>query len=188
MPLAAAYFTWVTATNIYPATWTFFTRAAYGWSSQTIGLSLTVVGISMALTQTLVIKRLVARFGEARTAMLGIGFSVSFFLLLAGGLPGIWVLSLTIFMGIQGVVMPSINALMSQSVSSSNQGELQGFNGSLAALALLIAQIAYNSLLSFFTQSGEVSYFPGAPFLLASVFGLISLSILYYQSREIKHK
>lgn len=183
LPLVAAYFIWLCATNIYPAAWTFFSRAAFGWDSKMIGLSLTIVGVSMAVTQIFVIKRLITRFGETTTAMIGIGASMAIFLLIASGVPGIVVMAMTILMGIQGVVMPSVNALMSKRVSPSNQGELQGFNGSLAALSLLIAQLCYNTLLSYFTSTTASTYFPGAPFLLAAVFGLISLSILYYLRR-----
>ena len=186
LPLAGAYFTWACATNIYPASWPFFTRAAFGWDSKMVGISLTILGISMALTQVFVIKRLVARFGELATAILGIIISILMFLCLALGVHGMLVMLMIAFIGLQGVVMPSINALMSQRVSASNQGELQGFNGSLAALALLIAQILYNSLLSYFTSEAAPIYFPGAPFVLVMFFCLFSLAILYHHSKAHK--
>lgn len=188
LPLAAAYFTWVCATNIYPASWPFFARAAFGWDSQMVGLSLTIVGISMALTQVFLIKILVGRFGEALTATIGICVATTFFIAIVFGIPGHVILPLTLFMGMQGMVMPSINALMSRRVSSSNQGELQGFNGSLAALALLIAQLGYNSLLAFFTSDEAPVYFPGAPFVLATFFALCALSLLYYEIRRSSAK
>lgn len=179
LPFAGAYFLWVCATNIYPASWPFFSRAAYGWDSEAVGFSLTLVGVSMALTQIFLIKRLVTKFGERVTAIIGIAVASAFFVTLAAGMPGSLVLPLTLLMGIQGVVMPAINAMMSQRVSSSNQGELQGFNGSLAALALLIAQLGYNSLLSHFTSDDASIYFPGAPFVLAIMFSLGAILILY---------
>ena len=179
LPFASAYFLWVCATNIYPASWPFFSRAAYSWDSQTVGLSLTLVGVSMALTQIFLIKRLVAKYGERRTAILGISVASVYFAGIALGVPGSLVLPLTLLMGIQGVVMPSINAMMSQRVSASNQGELQGFNGSLAALALLIAQLGYNTLLAYFTSAEAPIYFAGAPFVLAIAFSASAIVILY---------
>jgi len=188
LTLAAAYFAWVCATNIYPSSWTFYSRAAFGWDTQMVGISLTVVGISMAFTQAVLLKRMIERFRECVTAMLGIMISIVFFVLLAIGIPGSLVMTLTFFMGVQGVILPSINAMMSQRVSAKNQGQLQGFNGSLAALALLIAQLSYNSLLSFFTAEDAPLFFPGAPFVLAILFALIALSILLRQKIKGSHE
>lgn len=183
--LAAAYFCWLCATNIYPASWPFFSRAAFDWDSQTVGLSLTIVGMSMAMTQILLVKRLVARFRESNTAILGIAIATSFFIALAIGIPGHFVLICTVFMGMQAMVLPSMHALMSQRVSASHQGELQGLNGSLAALALLIAQLGYNSVLAHFTSEEAAFRFVGAPFVIASVFGLLAIVLLLREKSRV---
>ena len=80
--------------------------------------------------------------------------------------------------GIQGMIMPSLNAMMSRRTPSDSQGELQGFNGSLAALAALIAPLIYNTSLSFYTSPEASIYFPGAPFLIAGFITFLALICL----------
>ncbi|GAB5486046.1 MAG: hypothetical protein Pars93KO_24800 [Parasphingorhabdus sp.] len=74
--------------------------------------------------------------------------------------------------------MPSINAMMSRRTPNNMQGELQGFNGSMAALAALIAPLLYNGSLSYFTSDAAPFRFVGAPFAIAAIVGLIPLILL----------
>lgn len=184
LPIASIYFIWICATNIYPASWTFYATAQFGWSNQMIGISLTIVGISMVITQVFIIGRMVSKYGERVTALIGLSFAILGFSVMSQVTNGFIALAISAVMGIQGVVMPSLNALMSRRTSASNQGELQGFNGSMAALALLIAQLSYNSLLSYFTSEDAPFRFAGAPFVLAAIFAIISLVMLLNISKK----
>ena len=181
LPLILAYFVWLCTINIYPVSWSYYSRVAFSWDSELVGISMTIVGLSMASAQILLIGRLITAIGERRTAMVGISTALTLFALLVIGIPGVAALVLGAFMGLLGLVIPSITTMMSRKVSASHQGELQGLTGSLSALGALIAQLSYNSLLSYYTSETTPVHFPGAPFLLAIIFGLISLSILYYQ-------
>lgn len=181
LPVALIYFLWVLATNIYPASWTFFAPAQFGWDTRMVGISLTIVGISMALFQSFVIGKAVKKFGERMTAILGISFGVAMFVTIAFLTNGTFALVLMIFNGASGMAMPAINAMMSQRTPPDQQGELQGMNGSLSALSFLLAQLIYNNVLAYFTDGGTAQFFPGAPFLIAAliavtaIIGLVSL-------------
>lgn len=177
--IASIYFIWVTATNIYPVTWAYFAPINYGWDSKMVGFSLTLVGLSMALVQSFILGRAVNRFGERVTAMIGLCIAVFGMLFYAFVNNGTLALISCLFLGLQGLIMPSINAMMSRRTPSDGQGELQGFNGSLAALAALAAPLAYNSTLSYFTSENPVAYFPGAPFLISASLALIALVSLF---------
>ncbi|MEM7361009.1 MAG: MFS transporter [Pseudomonadota bacterium] len=181
--IAMVYLLWVTSTNIYPVSWAYFAQAEFGWDSKMIGLSLTLVGISMAAAQILLIGRMVARFGERTTAMIGISSGMLGFLLFGTVGSGTFALILCLFVGIQGMAMPSINAMMSRRTPADMQGELQGFNGSLAALSALIAPLIYNTSLSYYTSDQVGTQFAGAPFILATVMALIALLALIAQKR-----
>ena len=176
--IAMIYLLWVTSTNIYPVSWSYFAPVQYGWDSKMVGLSLTVVGLSMALVQSMVLGRLVSHFGERITALIGASFGIVGLLSMAFISNGIIALILCFFIGLQGMVMPSVNALMSRRTPSDMQGELQGFNGSLAALSALIAPLIYNTSLSYYTSSSTSIHFPGAPFLLSAVLALITITAL----------
>jgi MFS transporter, DHA1 family, tetracycline resistance protein len=178
LPIAAIYFLWVSAVNIYPAAWSYFAPAQFGWGTKMVGLSLTLVGISMVVFQALVLGKVVARFGERRTVQIAMVYGAFSFLLTALVTNGWVILAFTLTNGVQGMAMPAINAMMSRRLPPDQQGELQGFNGSLAALSILFAQIIYNNVLAYFTSVTTPIHFPGAPFLIASAMALISLIAL----------
>jgi DHA1 family tetracycline resistance protein-like MFS transporter len=177
--IAVIYFIWVTSTNIYPVSWAYFAPIRFGWDSKMIGLSLTLVGISMAFVQAMVLGRAVERFGERNTAMVGLSAAIIVMLFHAFNSNAILALSMSLVVGLQGMVMPSINAMMSRRTPPNSQGELQGFNGSLAALAALFAPLIYNSTLSYYTSQSAPVYFPGAAFLISSALAMVALVWLY---------
>jgi len=180
LSIASVYFIWVTATNIYPVTWAYFAPIKYGWNAQMVGLSLTLVGVSMAIVQAVVLTRVVTRVGERIAAMIGLLIAIFLMLFYAFIDNPILALLSCLLVGIHGLITPSINAMMSQRTPTDQQGELQGFNGSLAALAALAAPLIYNSTLSYFTAENSVYYFPGAPFILAATLAVIALSTLFF--------
>jgi MFS transporter, DHA1 family, tetracycline resistance protein len=184
LPVALIYFMWVCAINIYPASWAFFAPAQLGWDSKMVGISLTLVGISMFIFQSSVIGRAVKRFGERKTAVIGMSFGLSSFLITAFLTNGTVALMLNILNGFSGMAMPALNAIMSQRTPPDQQGELQGLNGSMSALAFLLAQLVYNNVLSTFTSERAPVYFPGAPFLIAASLAAMTLTSLFFLARR----
>ena len=178
LPIAAIYFVWLTAVNVYPASWSFYAPAQFGWGTKMVGLSLTLVGISMVIFQAVILGKVVTRFGERRTAQMALAYGIFAFLLNALITNGWVVLAFTLTNGFQGMGMPAINAMMSRRMPPDQQGELQGFNGSLAALSIMFAQIVYNNVLSYFTSNATSIHFPGAPFMIAAGIAFIALLAL----------
>jgi MFS transporter, DHA1 family, tetracycline resistance protein len=178
LPYTSVYFLWVFSINIYPASWTFFAPAQFGWGSGMVGISLTIVGISMAVFQSFIIGPAVRKFGERKTAIFGISYGVVSFIVNAFLTNGWIAIFLMFFNGFSGMAMPAINAMMSQRTPTNQQGELQGLNGSLSALGLLLAQLIYNYALAHFTSDASPVHFPGAPFLIAASIGCIALLAL----------
>lgn len=184
LPIALLYFIWVCAINIYPATWAFFAPAQFGWDSTMVGISLTLVGVSMFVFQSSVIGRFVKRFGERKTAVIGMTFGLVSFTITAFLTNGTIALMLNLLNGFSGMAIPAVNAMMSQRTPVNQQGELQGLNGSMSALAFLLAQLFYNNVLSFFTSEKAPVYFPGAPFLIAAALAAVTLTSLFFIARR----
>ncbi len=176
--MALAYFLWMLSTAIYPSTWAYFAPAQFGWDSRTVGYSLALVGLSMALVQTLILGRSVNRYGERKTVIIGLSGAICFMLCYAFITSAALVFVICAFVGIQGMVMPSLNAMMSRRLPDDMQGELQGFNGSLGALATLAAPLVYNTALSHFTAPERTSQFAGAPFVIAAAVAILTLLIV----------
>ena len=189
LPIAFIYFVWVCAINVYPASWAFFAPAQFGWDTKMVGVSLTLVGVSMVMFQTFVIGRAVKRFGERGTALIGMTFGIASFLITAFLTNGTIALMLNVLNGFSGMAMPSVNAMMSKRTPPDQQGELQGLTGSMSALAFLLAQLVYNNSLATFTAKNAPVYFPGAPFVISAslgVFALITLFLLPRRDRQPK--
>ena len=149
-----------------------------------VGFSLTLVGLSMAVTQAVVIGRVVKRLGERRTALLGMTAGLIAFLCYAFLTNGYFALALIVFNGLQGMTMPALNAMMSQRTPPSQQGELQGLNGSMAALAILLAQVVYNNVLAHFTSNASPVHFPGASFLIAAAVTIVAMAALFLLAKR----
>ena len=173
--IAVIYLIWVTAANIYPVSWAYFAPVKFGWDSKMVGLSLTLVGFSMAFVQVVVLGRMVKRYGERITALIAMSATLCVMGFYIVGSNGNVALVICLFVGVQGMVMPSINAMMSRRTPLDQQGELQGFNGSLSALAALIAPLIYNTTLSYYTSTEASVQFVGAPFVLSISLGLLAL-------------
>jgi DHA1 family tetracycline resistance protein-like MFS transporter len=176
-PVVMAYFTWQLASMIYPSVWSFYTIANFGWSTAMIGGSLAFVGAIMALSQILVTGRAVARFGERRTAQIGLGgafIAFTGFAIVGHGWLG---LALLLMNGVMSLVQPSLSAMLSQRVPADQQGEIQGIGGSVMGLGAVIAPLLYNPVLAWFTEPAQPAW-PGAPFALAAAFVVITFFIL----------
>ena len=181
IPIAIIYFLWAIASGIYPATWSFFAPIQYGWDSRMVGISLGVVGVSMVVFQAFVIRPAIVRFGERKTAYIGMASGIFGYLCVAFIPYGGIILGVFLVNGFSGLGPPSLNAMMSKRTPPSQQGELQGLIGSLTALAMMLAQLTFNFTLAAFTEAGAVIRFAGAPFLIAAAIGgtaLVTLLLL----------
>jgi MFS transporter, DHA1 family, tetracycline resistance protein len=175
LPVAFAMFWWNLAGMVYPATWSFFAIAAFGWSAGMIGASLAWAGILMAVAQMLLVGPMVTRFGERRAAAIGIAAAVAEFLAYLFIRDGWLVFPVMLVLAIQSCVMPAMSGMMSRRVAADQQGELQGFTGSIAAIGSVIAPAAYNPTLAFFTGTSAPLYLPSIVFVLAAIAGLVAL-------------
>jgi len=183
IPVAFASFWWNLASMVYPATWSYYTIAAFNWTPGLIGASLALVGLLMALSQILIVGRVVRRFGERHSAEIGIGFAMAGFIAYALIGDGRLVFLFLAVTAMQSLVMPSMNGLMSRRVPANAQGELQDFSGSIQALGAIAAPLLYNPALAWFTGPDAPFRFPGIPFVLATVAALIALATLFVMRR-----
>ncbi|MEM7074099.1 MAG: TCR/Tet family MFS transporter [Pseudomonadota bacterium] len=160
------------AFTTYPAIWSFFTIARFGWDPAMIGVSLAVFGIAMALVQGWLIRVMIARRGEASTVLTGLWVAAGSFAILAFLQNGLAALVLIPFAALAAMTVPALQAIMSQRTPENAQGELQGIFTSVAALAMIVTPLAMTALFSAFTAQNTPVYMPGAPFLAACLLAL----------------
>ena len=159
--------------------WVLYTSYRYGWNEQTNGFTLALVGVMAVIVQGLILKPVIARFGERRTIVLGL--AVSMLALLGYGMASEgWIVLIIIIVGsLSGVALPAIQGLVAGAVNPSEQGAVQGALTSLISLTSVFAPLIFTAgLFSFFTSDKTPVLLPGAPFYLASFLILISLIVL----------
>ncbi len=175
-PLLVAALLWQVAHFVYPATWAFWAALALHWDAAKIGWSLAAAGLAMALAQSLVTGRAIARFGEARTVVIGMAVGGLSFLGYVFVTRDWMVYAIIFFSALQGLVWPSLNALLSRMTDASHQGALQGGMASIASVAAIAGPLALTQALAFGAEHGE----PGGAFLLAALLVLCALSIVVF--------
>lgn len=175
-PLLVAALLWQLAHFVYPATWAFWAGLALDWDAKAIGWSLAAAGLAMALAQTFVTGRAIARFGEARTVVIGMVVGGLSFLGYVFATQGWVVYAIIAFSALQGLVWPSMNALLSRMTDASHQGALQGGMASIASVAAIAGPLAMTQALAFGAEHGE----PGGAFLLAFLLVTSALLIVIF--------
>lgn len=181
--LLIVFFLYQVAFTVYPTIWAFFGKERFDWDPTTIGLSLGLFGVTIALVQGLLIRPAIRIFGERNTVIYGLGFDLLAFLALAVVTSGTIALILTPIAALAGVVLPALQAIMSKAVGDDQQGELQGALTSISALAMIIAPMMMAYAFAVFTRENAPIYMPGAPFLLSLVLVAAAL-VVFVRARS----
>ncbi len=176
------YFIYSVAFHVYPSIWSFFTQERFGWSPQTIGLSLALFGVMMAVVQGGLIRLVLRWLGEWRTVVYGHVFDIFAFGLIAVVTSSTLALILTPIAALGAVITPALQGIMSQAVPDDAQGELQGVLTSVSALSMIISPLLMTSVFATFTHRDTAFYFPGAPFVVSLLLMLLGLA-LFLKSR-----
>jgi DHA1 family tetracycline resistance protein-like MFS transporter len=175
-PLLVAAFLWQLAHIVYPATWAFWAGLAHQWNAALIGWSLAAAGLAMALAQTFVTGRAIARFGEARTVVIGMVVGGLSFLAYVFASADWMVFAIIFASALQGLVWPSMNALLSRMTDASHQGALQGGMASIASVAAIVGPLAMTQALAFGAERGTT----GAAFLSAAALVAVAMAVVYF--------
>lgn len=180
----AALFLWMVANQVMPSVWSFYTKLRFGWSEAMIGGSLATAGIVMTLSQALMMRRLIPRLGERRTALLGIGFAIVGYLGYGTATQG-WMMFAWLLTWLFGaLVMPSTNALLSHRVPPDAQGELQGAVACLFSLSSIAGPVLMTQIFGFFSSRSAPLYLPGASFLFAAALTIACWFVYRPATRE----
>jgi DHA1 family tetracycline resistance protein-like MFS transporter len=142
----------------------------YGWSTMTIGLTFAGVGVCSVIVGGVFVKPVVARAGERISLIIGLLCGGAGMVLFGiAGIANIFWLGIPI-MSLMGLATPALQGLMTARISPSEQGQLQGALGSVAAIASMIGPMLFSFV---FAQSISATpllhaHVPGAPFFLSA--------------------
>jgi MFS transporter, DHA1 family, tetracycline resistance protein len=169
---------WQIASLVYPLTWSFYAIAQLGWSPLMIGGSLAVVGVVIALSQTLLTGPAVKRFGERDAATIGLLAAIGGFIAYAFVQNSWQAFAVMGFIAVQSLVQPSLMAMMSKRATSQTQGEVQGIAAMALGVGSIVAPLLLTRVMAEFTGARAAVQFPGAAFVVAALFGVAALVML----------
>jgi DHA1 family tetracycline resistance protein-like MFS transporter len=167
--------------------WQYYTMLKFGWEEKAIGISIMTVGIVVAFVQGVLVRVVNSRIGNSKAMLIGLTL---YTIGMAGfGLAssGTWMLIAILPYCLGGINGPAIQSLMTESVPSNAQGELQGIITSVQSITSIIGPVMMAGIFSHFTRSGN-TYFPGAAFITAAFLMLIALIIAWLTIRSKKQE
>ena len=166
------------AGTVFPAVWSYYCLAQFDWQPGMVGVSLAAYGICMAGIQGGLIRVLVPRWGEHRTALVGLVFGVIGFLVLCRLESGTLTLMLIPILTLRVLSSTAVSGLVSKQASGDEQGELQGILTGVNGVAQLISLPLMTQVFEFANHPGAATPWPGAPFAVAAGFTAMALVIL----------
>lgn len=166
--LLAVFALYFFGSAVYPAIWSFWGIAKFGWSEAMIGVSLAAFGLVWAVVQGGLTGPAARLLGEERAALLGlcvaalaaVGYGF------AGGIVAVVVL--LVFHGPDGFVQPMLAAMMSRAVPEEEQGALQGGLGAVSNLMMLLGTLFFTQVFGYFLSDAAPWRSPDAAYFVAA--------------------
>jgi len=183
--LVVALFIIYVAANATHANWSFFTIEKFGWSSLEIGLSLSFVGVMVAIVQGGLVGPIVKKIGETNAVYTGFAFN-AFGLLMMGVISQSWmVYAVIVPYAFGGLAGPSLQSIMTGQIPKNAQGELQGGLTSVMTLTAIVGPLLMTGIFRYFTNPANEVYFPGAPFIMGTSLAILSIFIVRLSLKTI---
>lgn len=166
--LAVGNFLLYFAHHIFSAIFVLYAGDRYGWSAWQVGSLLALVGLLDMGVQGLLVGPVVKRLGDRTTMVVGLCFG-------AIGIASMGLASTATFFiaaifpnALWGLAMPTIQSLMTRHVSESEQGQLQGANNSVGAIAGVISPLFFGAIYSLSVGPKPTLPYIGSAFLIAA--------------------
>jgi MFS family permease len=140
--LLALQFLVFLAFNFYYVAFPVYAATGLGWSLGQVGLYFTVMSVVMATVQGPVLSRASRRFGDEPMVVVGsLLLAASFVFFISDRTAVIYCGTVLLALG-NGLMWPSLLAVLSKTTDQRTQGAVQGFAGSLNAVASIVGLLA----------------------------------------------
>ncbi len=182
--LAVVNFLLYFAHHVFSAVFVLYAGYRYGWGPWEVGALLAVVGALDMGVQAGLIGPAVKRFGDRPVMVFGL-FGGAIGIALMGLAPdGLTFTLAMIPNSLWGLAMPTLQALMTQHVSESEQGQLQGATASVGSIAGVLSPLFFGAVYTFTLQEDSWLPFSGTSFLIAALVLLLGAVIGWVVARR----
>jgi MFS transporter, DHA1 family, tetracycline resistance protein len=177
--LATVNFLGYVAHEVYATVYVLYVTYRYNWTQRMVGNSLALVGICSMIVSAVLVGPTVKRLGERRTLFAGLLCGALGFALF-GWAPTTAVFLVAIPINcLWGLAGPASQSMMTQQVSPSEQGELQGAIGSVRSLAMLFGPGIFAFTFATFISADRPAPFPAAPWYLAALLLVLATAVAW---------
>jgi MFS transporter, DHA1 family, tetracycline resistance protein len=165
--LAGVHFLNQLAFGALPSSFALYAHHRFGWDSAAVGLCLGLVGVMGILVGTLVTARFVKAYGERAAILMGLAcVTIAFTIYGAAPVAAVFLCGVP-FGALGNLYAPGAQALMTQRVDPTQQGQLQGALASIMGLTGMIAPLLFTGALSYGIAPGGPNL-PGLAFFIAA--------------------
>lgn len=160
--------------------WAYFTEYKFNWGPQEIGLSLTFVGVMIAIVQGGLVGPVVKKIGEVNAIYIGLFFNALGLFLMGIISEGWMVYAVIVPYTFGGFAGPSLQSIMTSQIDKNAQGEFQGGLTSLMTVTNAIGPLIMTFLIFSYFTDPDIGYdMPGAPFFLGTFLAIIGGLVAY---------
>ncbi len=167
--LAISYFLIYLAFQAVQGNWNFFTAYRFKWDESMIGISLGLVGVLVALVQTVVLKKAHATYGNEKSLYAGFTFYTLGLFLFAFAWQSWMMFAFLVPYCLGGLAGPSLQGVLAKHVPPNEQGALQGALTALMSLSTIIGPLLMTNAFKYFTTSKAPFQFPGVSFFIGGL-------------------
>jgi len=171
----------MTAYGIFLACFVLSNELRFNWGSRENGIALGALGLGITVTQTLLMRHVVACLGERWTALVGYLLFVGAYLLY-GFAVSITMMALAIVMHSLALINdPAMRAMVSIEAGPGHQGEYLGALICLMELTATIGPVFGAVMLRYLQASAGPAWQLGAPFFVAALLYMLAFLVLIYE-------
>lgn len=186
--LATVNFLMYFAHHVFSAVFVLYAGHRYGWSAWQVGSLLAFVGALDMGVQALLTGPVVKRLGDRNAMILGLSCGA-----VGMACMGLAPTSATFVLAmlpnaIWGLAMPTLQSLMTQRVSESEQGQLQGANNSVGSIAGIVSPIFFGAVYSASVGEEPALPFIGSALLIGAFVLLLSAALGWHVARRAEQR
>ena len=181
--LAGTHFLTHLAHQVFPSIWVLYTGYRFHWGAAQVGWTLALVGVMAALVQGGLSRRVIPKWGEKRSAVVGM-IVAALALICYGAASAGWFLYVIVVLGsLGGLAPPSVQSLASRAVTDREQGALQGILTSLSSVAGIAGPPLATAMFAWGIDPATSHHLPGAAFFLAAILQFLAVLLALYSFR-----
>ncbi len=168
------------------ATWVLYTAHRYQWNEFQTGMSLALVGVGAAVVQGGLARKIIPRLGEARSLLVGIAIGVASYVGYGLATEGWMIYAIIIVASLGGIAGPAGQAIITNSVLPTEQGEVQGALTSLQSVANIGGPLIGAGVFAYFISARAPAYVPGASYLVSALLAALGLAAAAWALRAYR--